>query len=218
MGVLGVHDQQPVEGRDLAHDRLELSRVQWRELVDAGVQQEALESEDAGVVQRAQLGEVARNRAAPEADVDVRLGRGGLSLEVQGRYVASRRDAVERHVDDRGDAAGRGRFGRAGEALPLGAPWVVHVNVRIDEAGHQHLVVGQRHLVRAVELGVVRRDGNDLPVTHPNSPRHLAAGGNYPACSDHEVQHTHPRPRFAPGADEARGGLCLMMNSLRSFM
>ncbi len=30
-------------------------------------------------------------------------------------------------------------------------------------------------------------------------------------------QHAHPRPRFAPGAAEARDALCCLVNSLRSF-
>ena len=63
-----------------AHRRLELLGVQRRELVDAGVQQEALEAEDAGVVQRAQVGHVAGDGAAPEADVDVRLACAALRL------------------------------------------------------------------------------------------------------------------------------------------
>ena len=53
--------------------------VELRELVDAGVQQEALEAEDAGVVQRTQVLDVAGHGAAPEADVDVRLLLGATS-------------------------------------------------------------------------------------------------------------------------------------------
>jgi len=108
VGVLGMHDEQTVEAADLTHRGLELSVIERRELVDARVQQEALVAEHAGLVEWAQVGDVARDRAAPESDVDVRLGLGGFAFEPERRHVAGRRDAVERHVDDRGDtAAGR---------------------------------------------------------------------------------------------------------------
>ena len=51
---------------------------------------------------------------------------------------------VQRHVEDRGDAAGRGRPGRGGEPLPLGAARLVDVHVGVDQAGQQHLVVRER--------------------------------------------------------------------------
>ena len=80
VGVLGVHDEQPVEGGDLAHRGLDLDRGQRGELVDAGVQQEALEPEDAGLVQRPQVRDVAGHGAAPEPDVHPRLAVGALRL------------------------------------------------------------------------------------------------------------------------------------------
>ncbi len=68
-----MHDQQPVERRDLGRRRPELLELERSELVDAGRTQEALEPEHAGVVQLAQLPEIARDRPAPEPDVDVDL-------------------------------------------------------------------------------------------------------------------------------------------------
>ena len=119
-GVLGVHDEQASSrparaspprssaGVDAAGTRRRRSR-----------QQEALEAEHAGVVQRRQVAEVARDRAAPEADVDVALAGGG------GRAWSSRastrhrgRDAVERHVDERGDAARPRRRGWRSRSPP----------------------------------------------------------------------------------------------------
>ena len=52
VGVLGVDDHERVEGLELGHVLLHLVGVQVRELVHAGVQQEALEAEHALVVQR----------------------------------------------------------------------------------------------------------------------------------------------------------------------
>ena len=134
VGVLGVDDEQPVERGDLAHRRLDLGRGQRGELVDARVQQEALEPEHAGVVQRPQVGEVAGHGTAPEPHVHPRLAVGRLALDLQRRDVDGRRDAVERHVDDGRDPAGGGRLGRGLEALPLGAPRVVDVDVGVDDA------------------------------------------------------------------------------------
>ncbi len=53
------------------HVLLHLVGVEMRELVDAGVQQEAFEAEHAIVVQAAQIAGIAGDRAAPETDVDV---------------------------------------------------------------------------------------------------------------------------------------------------
>ena len=74
-GELGVHDQQPVERRDLGRRRPELLELERSELVDAGRTQEALEPEHAGVVELAQVPEIVRDRPAPEPDVDVDLAR-----------------------------------------------------------------------------------------------------------------------------------------------
>ena len=117
--------------------------VQRRELRDAGVEQEALEADDARLVQRAQLVEVARHGAAPEGDVDRDLALRRLAFHVQRLDGGRRRDRVEGHVDDRGDPAGDRGAGRGGEALPLGAPRLVDVHVAVDQPGQQHLVVGQ---------------------------------------------------------------------------
>jgi hypothetical protein len=49
---LGMRDQQRTQPRGLGHRLDELSCVEWCELLDAAVEQEALEPEHAGVVQR----------------------------------------------------------------------------------------------------------------------------------------------------------------------
>ena len=144
VAVLGVHDHQRVEAwRSRRSASRSSAGRQVGELVDAGVQQEALEPEHARLVQRSQVGQVARHGATPEAHVDVGLVAGDGPLLLQCRNGNRRRDAVERHVDDRRDAAGRRGPGGAGEALPLGAARLVDVHVGVDEPGQQHLVVGQ---------------------------------------------------------------------------
>ena len=64
------------EPRGLGHRRGEPGGVEVRELLDPRVEQEALEAEDAGVVQRRQVGHVAGHGPAPEADVDADLVAG----------------------------------------------------------------------------------------------------------------------------------------------
>ena len=148
VGVLGVHDHEGADPRDLRHRVGELGRREVGELLHAGVEQEALEAEDAGVVEGCEVGDVARDRAAPEADVDPGLVGGDRPLRLQRRDRGGRRDAVERHVDDRRDAPGSRGAGRAGEALPVGATRLVDVDVGVDESRQQHLVVGQHDHLR----------------------------------------------------------------------
>jgi hypothetical protein len=106
------------------------------------MQQEGLETEHTRVVQRTQLRQVPRHRAAPEPDIDVDLRARGRPLALQGGNVDRRWDAVQRHVDQRGDPAERRRTGGRGEALPVGAPRLVDVHMGVDESGQQDLVVG----------------------------------------------------------------------------
>jgi len=122
--------------------------------------------------------DVAGDRPTPETDVDVGLlGRDG-TLDVQGGHVDRRRQAVQRHVDDRGDPTGGGRPGRGREALPLGAARLVDVHVRVDHAGQQHLVVPQGHGARGRRLGVERPDRGDAAAGHRDAGRLLAGGQN----------------------------------------
>lgn len=59
-----MHDHHGVEAGQYGHVLLHLVGVEMRELVDAGVQQEALEAEDAIVVQAAQVAGVAGDGTA----------------------------------------------------------------------------------------------------------------------------------------------------------
>ena len=112
-------------------------------------EQEALEPEHPGVVQRPQLGRRCPARRRPRSRR--RRGtwpRAAAPLTCQRGDVDRRRDAVQRHVDDRGDAARRGRPGGRGEPLPLGPAGLVDVHVGVHQPGQQHLV-RRRSTVRA---------------------------------------------------------------------
>ena len=119
--VLPVGEQLVVGGDHAAPER---TGGQVRPLLGVGVHVSVL------VISRLP----ARRRCDPAPS------RGGLALDLERGHVAGRRDAVERHVDDGGDAAGGGRRGGGREALPFGPPWLVDMHVGVDQAGQQDLV------------------------------------------------------------------------------
>ena len=188
VAVLGVHDHQCAEPGGLLHGQRELLRLEVPELVDARVEQEALEAEHPGLVQRLEVGDVAGHRAGPEADVDQDLPPGHQPLDLERRDRGGRRDRVQRHVEDGGDPAGRGRPGRGGEPLPLGATRFVDVHVGVDQAGQQHLVVLEVDRPRRGRCLVVRRhDGDPLP-RDPDRGRDLGAVHDRPAGADDQIE------------------------------
>ena len=110
------------------------------------------------------------------------------ALDRQSLDGRGRRDAVQRHIDDCRDATCHGSTGRTREPLPLGTPWLVDVHVRVDDAGQQHFVFGERDerpvewgndlsVGRAVEVAVevaferAIGDLRDAPVPHANPCR-----------------------------------------------
>ena len=147
LGVLGVHDEQPVERGDLGHRRAQLGGRERRELRHPGVEQEALEAVRPGLPELGEVAEAVGHRAAPEADVDAAPALGGRPLGLRGpRREVVAGIGVERHVEQGRHPAGRRGPGRAGEALPLRTAGLVDVHVRVDQAGQEHLVVGQDDL------------------------------------------------------------------------
>ena len=178
-----------------------------RELVDARVQQEALEPEHAGLVQRPQVGEVAGHGAAPEPHVHPRLAVGRLALDLQRRDVDGRRDAVERHVDDGRDPAGGGGLGRGLEPLPLGAPRVVDVDVRVDDAraAAPRRRPARRRLPRARRGRTPAPRRDDAPVLDRDVGAALAVGQDRPPGSHQQVVLAHGvAPVSAPSVVRSR--------------
>jgi hypothetical protein len=194
-----VGDEQAVEGRQLGQCGPQSGVVQWCELRDAGVEQEALEPDDTRLVQRPELVEVARHGAAPERDICGDLACRRLAFHVQRIDAGRGRDRVEGHVDDRGDATRDRGAGRGGEALPLGAPRLVHVHVAVDQAREQHLVVLQGHGTgrRVVEGG----DGGDPAVLGVHGGGPLTVGEHRPPGADDEGCRVHRCAREPAAAD-----------------
>ena len=112
-------------------------------------------------------------------------------LTAQGVESRRRRDAVERHVDDRRHAAGRGGAGGGVEAFPLGASRLVDVHVRVDETGQQHLVVGQPDgLAGSDRLGPPTLEhGRDASVAHGDDARALGAVDDRARGDEGPVEH-----------------------------
>ncbi len=95
-------------------------------------------------------GRRSRDGTAPEPHVDDALPLRRSALDRQGVRVHRRGDAVERHVDDRRDPAGRGGPRRGGETLPLRPAGFVDVDVRVHEPGSSTSSVPGRPPARAV--------------------------------------------------------------------
>jgi hypothetical protein len=146
------------------------------------------------------IGQVARHGAAPETDVDVRFLARHVPLDLERLDVDRRRNAVERHVDDGGDTAGRRRAGRGREALPFGAAGLVDVHMGVHQTGHQDLVVAEIHHLRRGQGRAQRLDRHDPAVPHTDAAGHFTGGGAHPRGADEQVEgraHTPARSRSA---------------------
>ena len=118
--------------------------MRWRgafKVVYAAGRHERLEPHDARVQQLAKLGRVVSvvgHQATPEGDVHVQLAAcsGKLAREHVGSDGGG--EAVQRHVNARGDATRSGGACRGGEAFPVCAPWLVHMHVHVHKARAEH--------------------------------------------------------------------------------
>ena len=190
-GVLGVHDHQAVELADRGEVGGQVGRGQRRELRDAGVEQEAFEAEHARFVQAPEVVDVPGDGATPEAHIDVGLLGGHGPFDLQGGDVHGGRQAVQGHVDDGGDAAGRGRAGRRGEAFPFGAAGFVDVHVGVHQAGQQHLVVGQLDAPPGRQVRVDGFDRGDPAVADRDGGRAFTGRGDRATRAEHQVEVVH---------------------------
>ena len=186
-GVLGVDDEDGVELGELGEDLLDALVAEVAVLVDARVRGEALEPEDALVPQGRHLVDVARDGAAPEADVDRELALGGLLLGLKVGDRRRGRARVQRHVEDGGDASGQARPGGALVALPGRAAGLVDVHVGIDEPGHEDLVVGYDDLLPGLHGGAVLEQGGDALVIDDDDGRSDPVGEDRALGADDEL-------------------------------
>ena len=133
------------------------------------------------------------------------------------RHGRRRRNAVERHLDQRGDAARRRRARGRRKTFPLGAAGLVDVDVRVDQAGHHDGVARFVHRITAsdfIECG----DGDDCAAADVNRRRALAFGRDDAASADDQIGRCGGAGRGRIGAIRHRVyGDNVSMNSSSRF-
>src|SRR5262249_37840434 len=142
-GPRGGRGQRRVPAGERGQPPPQIALLDGRELVDAGRRQKTLEAADARRGEILELVPVARHDATPEQHFHA-ADRRRPAFRLKPLHRRRRRKAVERHVDGGRDAAGRRGGGGGGEAFPLGAAGLVHVDVRVDEAGRDEEVADVR--------------------------------------------------------------------------
>ncbi len=188
-GVFRVHDQQRIEPGQFGEGGVQPHRVK-------------VPAEDPATVQPGQGGEVVRDRAAPEADIHPWSPAGGGPLEPQRVGRGGGRHAVERHVDQGGDAAGGSRPGRGREALPIGAARFVDVDVGVDQPRQQHLSGGQLFAAGRIQDVCEPGQCGDPAGPHRHGDRAHAIRRDRPAGPDRQLILSHLRCP-APPPDHA---------------
>ena len=128
-----VHEQRQAAAREDRQREPQMPFGDVRKFVHARRGKKTFEAAHAGIGKRVELAGIAWNDAAPELHVDPRRPR-RRPLRCERLDIRCRRNAVERHVDDRSHAAGCSRCTGGGEAFPTGASWIVDVDVGVDES------------------------------------------------------------------------------------
>src|SRR5437016_3491573 len=158
--ALGMHTDERVEPRRHLESDREQAVGHAMKVLDAAFTHECLEPHDAAPGERRQLREVLGNHPAPEAKVDeCLLGRDG-DLRIEGRDGRGRWMGVERHLEDRGNAAARRTARPRLPSLPLGAARLVEVDVRINDAGEHDEAARVDDFVAALHFTSYGADGS----------------------------------------------------------
>jgi hypothetical protein len=134
---------------------------------------------DAGACQRKDVLLVVRDRSAPGRPVDETLALRGIALCFECCDGGRLGQAVQRHVDERRVAAGRGGAGGGVEAFPLGAAGLVDVDVGVHQAGQDGVVAAVVDVdQRRAASSSGRRPARIFPVFHDQ------CGGRVPGGDD----------------------------------
>ena len=158
-GKFGVRQQRQAAAAQTGERRAQVSFVDPRKTIDAGVDQEAFESRHAGRGQGSQRVDVAAHYAAPGGPVHPGLAARGLALAFQGRHIDDLRRAVERHVDKRGHSAGGGGACCRRKAFPVRAARLVDMHMRVHQSGQQYIIAevvearDRRHFIPSADTG-----------------------------------------------------------------
>ena len=107
--------------------------------------EKALKPKHAAFPEWTKLGAISGNDAAPETDVHPKLPSRRRHFFAESCRGRRRRNAVERHLDQRGDSACRRCTRRRRKTFPLRAARLIDVNVRVHNSRHHDEVVGLVH-------------------------------------------------------------------------
>ena len=165
-----------------------------REFIHAAGHQETFEAKNAGVPQRLQLLGISRHHAAPESGIHPKFSRRRGQFFAECRRRCRRRDAVQRHFDQRGHAARRRRASRRGKPFPIRAPRLVDVYVCIHHAGHHHKIAGLVHRSASRNFAIASDSRNDARA-HVNRRRPLAFRRDHALSADDQVHGCRGIPR-----------------------
>ena len=131
-----MHQQRRAARNQLRQRRAKILFRHIRKFPHAARHQKTFEPEYSRLPQGREFGAVSRNYAAPKTRVYAELSRRcGDLFPICGR-IRNGGYAVERHFDDRSDAAGRRGASGCREPLPILPAGFIDVDVRIDETWH----------------------------------------------------------------------------------
>src|SRR5712692_1153504 len=98
-------------------------------LIDAGVDQKTLESEDARIPEAPQLRRIPRHHAAPETHIHPAVPLRRCDLGLKRLACGCRWNAIQRNIHESGDTSGRSSARRLLERGPAGAAGFVDMHV-----------------------------------------------------------------------------------------
>ena len=140
LGQLRVDQQRQASPGKGRRRGLEFLRLDHGQTFNAGIDQEAFEASHACCRQRRNVFLVLPRQSTPGHPIYAALPGGRIALGFERGDRGGLGQAIERHIDQRGVAPGRGGAGSGGEAFPFRAARFVYVHVRIHQAGQQHPV------------------------------------------------------------------------------
>ena len=124
-----------------------------------------------------------REPRPPESHVHPALPASRFDFRAQPFYRRRGRNGIERHIDERGHATGRGSASGCSKSFPLRAAWLVDMDVRIHqprEHGHLACLKNRTGSVLPVRLKRCDPAADDMD----GSGHRARRGINLPAAND----------------------------------
>src|SRR5579871_929683 len=123
--------------------------------------QKTLEAVHTRFRERSNVGGVPWNNPSPRRPIDAALVSRCLALGLERGGVGRSRNAVQRHIDQRGISPGCSGGCYSFEAAPIGSPGFVDMDMRIDKSGQNDQVL---------EIFFVCMSRNFVPSNHIFNP------------------------------------------------